>query len=141
MGREYPEAPVVAVGAVVVQDGRALLVRRAHGPRQGEWSLPGGRVELGETLVEAVRREIREDTGLDVTVGAIVDVFDRIDRTGDGVQYHFVIVDFRCTCVGGTLCAGDDADAVAWVTADQLDAYGVHAHAAAVVRTALTTDR
>jgi len=134
---EFPDRPVVGVGGVVVADGKALIVKRAHAPRKGEWSLPGGRVELGETLVDATRREIREETGLDVDVGPIVEVFDRIHRDNDRVRYHFVIVDFLCTCIGGTLCAGDDAEDVAWVTDGDLDAYGVNPHASAVIKKAL----
>lgn len=141
MAREFPEQPVVGVGAVIVQDGRALIIRRAHEPRKGEWSLPGGRVELGESLVDAVRREMREETGLEVAVGPIVETFDRIHRAPDGrVRYHFVIIDYLCAPVGGHPCAGDDAEALAWVTGDELDAYGVNAHAAAVIRRALTVE-
>ena len=77
MAREYPAHPVVGVGAVVVRDGKALIVKRAHEPRKGEWSLPGGLLELGESLQDAVRREIKEETALDVVVGPIVETFDR----------------------------------------------------------------
>ena len=135
---QFPSHPVVGVGAVVVHDGKALIVRRAHDPRKGEWSLPGGRVELGESLIEATRREMLEETGLDVAVGEMIEVFDRIHRHDDGrVRYHFVIVDFLCTVVGGALCAGDDAEAVAWVTADEAAACGVNEHALRVLRAGL----
>ena len=108
MAREYPQAPVAAVGGVVIHDGAVLLVKRAYPPRQGEWSLPGGQLELGESLAEGVRREVREETGLDVEVGAVVDVFDRVHRDEAGrIRYHFVIVDFLCHASGGTLAAGD----------------------------------
>lgn len=137
MTGEFPERPVVGVGAVVVKDGRALIVRRAHEPRKGEWSLPGGRVELGESLVDAVRREIREETGLEIDVGPMVEVFDRVHRLDGRVRYHFVIVDYLCTCTGGALCAGDDAEDVAWVEAAQLEEYGVNEFAAAVIRKGL----
>ena len=135
--REFPSAPVVGVGAVVVNDGKALIVKRAHEPRKGEWSLPGGRVELGEALVDAVRREIKEETGLDIVVGPIVEVLDRVHHHDGRVRYHFVIVDYLCTCVGGELCAGDDADDAAWVTSDEIEAYGVNSVAAAVIRKGL----
>ena len=135
---EFPTHPVVGVGAVVVQAGKALIVKRAHEPRKGEWSLPGGRVELGESLVEATRREILEETGLDVAVGDMVEVFDRIHRLDAAIRYHFVIVDFLCTVIGGTLRAGDDADAVAWVDGDEAAAYGVNEHALRVLRRGLT---
>ena len=97
MAREYPAHPVVGVGAVVVRDGRALIVRRAHEPRKGEWSLPGGLLDLGESLVDAARREVKEETGLDVEVGPMIETFDRVHRDGEGrIRYHFVIVDFVC---------------------------------------------
>ena len=140
MAREFPDAPIVGVGAVIVQDGRVLIIKRAHEPRQGEWSLPGGRVELGETLVEATRREIKEETGLDVDVGALIELFDRVHRRDGRVQYHFVIADFLCTPCGGTLAASDDALDVAWVTPEELEEYGVNQHAAAVIRKGLALD-
>src|SRR5687767_15903943 len=107
MSREFPERPIVGVGGVVVQNGRALIVKRAHEPRKGEWSLPGGLVELGETLVEATRREIKEETGLVVDVGDVVEVFDRVHHLDGRIRYHFVIVDYVCWPVGGTLQAAD----------------------------------
>ena len=84
MAREYPAHPVVGVGAVVVRDGRALVVRRAHEPRKGEWSLPGGLLDLGESLVDAARREVKEETGLDVEVGPMIETFDRVHRDRRG---------------------------------------------------------
>ena len=141
MAHEFPAAPVVGVGAVVVRDGKALIVKRAHEPRKGEWSLPGGRVELGESLEHATRREIKEETGLDVEVGPLVEVFDRVHRLDGRVRYHFVIVDYLCRCDGGEACAGDDAEDVAWVTAGELEAFGVNAHAAAVIRKGLEMAR
>jgi 8-oxo-dGTP diphosphatase len=134
VAREYPERPVVGVGAVVVRDGRALIVKRAHEPRKGEWSLPGGMLDLGESLADAARREVREETGLDVRLGPIIETFDRVHRDEEGrIRYHFVIVDFVCWADGGEAVAGSDADAVAWVTADQIDDYGVNPHAKAVI--------
>ena len=137
MTHQFPDRPVVGVGAVVVHGGKALIVKRGHEPRKGEWSLPGGRVELGESLVEAVKREIREETGLEVEVGEIIETFDRVHRRDGRVEYHFVIVDFLCRCVGGTMCAGDDAEDAVWVSSDELDAYRVNAFAAAVLRKGL----
>jgi ADP-ribose pyrophosphatase YjhB (NUDIX family) len=134
MAREYPEHPVVGVGAVIVRDGRALIVKRAHEPRKGEWSLPGGLVDLGESLTEAVRREVKEETGLDVVVGPIVETFDRVHRDADGrVRYHFVIIDYLCWASRGEAVAGSDAEAVTWVGADEIDRYGVNVHAKQVI--------
>ena len=125
---------MVGVGAVVVRDGKALVIKRAHEPRKGEWSLPGGLLELGESLRDAVRREIKEETSLDIDVGPIIETFDRVHRDDQGkIRYHFVIVDFVSWTNGGEAKAGSDAEAVAWVTADQIDAYQINAHAKAVI--------
>ena len=133
---------MVGVGAVVVRDGRALIVKRAHEPRKGEWSLPGGLLELGESLQDAARREIKEETNLDVVVGPMLETFDRVHRDDAGrIRYHFVIVDFVCWSDEGDAMAGSDADAVAWVTSDQIDDYAVNAHAKAVIRRGLEVRR
>lgn len=136
MTHQFPTAPVVGVGGVVVQNDKVLIVKRAHEPRKGEWSLPGGRVQLGESLVEAARREIKEETGLDVDVGPLVELFDRVHHLDDRVQYHFVIADYLCTPRGGTLAAADDAEDVAWIGVDELASYGVSARAVAVINKA-----
>ena len=134
MAREYPTAPVAAVGGVVLDGDRVLLVRRALPPRQGEWSLPGGRLELGESLADGAAREVREETGLAVEVGPVVEVFDRVHRDdAGGIRFHFVIVDFLCRVTGGALAAGDDAAEVRWATRDEVAALGVNAFAAAVI--------
>src|SRR5215210_2776370 len=138
MAREYPAHPVVGVGAVVVRDGRALIIKRAHEPRKGEWSLPGGLLELGESLADAARREIKEETSLDIVVGPIIETFDRVHRDDHGrIRYHFVIVDFVCWSDRGEAVPGSDADGVAWVSAHEIDDYKVNAHAAAVLRRGL----
>jgi 8-oxo-dGTP diphosphatase len=139
--REFPDRPVVGVGGVVVRDGHALIVKRAHEPRKGEWSLPGGTVELGETLVDALRRELKEETGLDVEIGEVVEVFDRVHRIDTRIQYHFVVIDYLCRPIGGQLCAGDDADDVAWVRGDEIERYGVNEFAARVIRRGLEMAR
>lgn len=124
--RSYPDRPVVGVGAVVLEGDRVLLVKRAHEPLQGEWSVPGGAVELGETLESAIAREVREETGLEVEVGPIVDVLDRLRYDPDGrVKYHFVLVDFVCRPTGGVLRYSSDADAAEWVPINHLERYGV----------------
>jgi ADP-ribose pyrophosphatase YjhB (NUDIX family) len=110
--------PVAAVGAIVIDgDGRVLLVRRGRPPGEGLWSLPGGKVEMGERLADAVVREVREETGLEVACGRLVEV---VERMGDG--WHYVILDYRCEPRGGTLRAGDDVSDARWVTRAELDA-------------------
>ena len=122
MKREYPECPFVGVGAVIVQDGRVLLIRRGQPPLLGEWSLPGGVLECGETLREAAAREAREETGLIVEAGKLLGVYERITRSDDRrVRYHYVLIDFLCPPAGGELKAGSDAADVRWFTPEQLD--------------------
>jgi ADP-ribose pyrophosphatase YjhB (NUDIX family) len=136
-GRVDPERPIVAVGAVVFDDDRVLLVRRANEPLKGEWSLPGGAVELGETLRVAVAREVFEETGLQVEVGPIVEVLDSIRFEGSHrPRFHYVLVDFLCLPAGGRLACSSDADAVAWVGLTELDDYGVAALTTRVIRKA-----
>jgi mutator protein MutT len=136
--RSYPDRPIVGVGAVVLDGGRVLLVRRANEPSKGEWSLPGGAVELGESLEEAVVREIREETGLDVEVGRVVEVLDRVRRDADGrVEYHYVIVDYACAIRGGLLAAGTDAADVRWVDVAGLAQLGVSEKAISVINKAV----
>jgi mutator protein MutT len=119
--RRRPERPVVSVGGIIIDADRVLLIKRAHEPLKGAWSIPGGVVELGETLVDAVAREVREETGLSVRVGEIVEVVDRVQRGDDDrVEYHFVIVDYRCHIEGGALACATDAADVRWVTRTEL---------------------
>ncbi|HTW46880.1 MAG TPA: NUDIX hydrolase [Acidobacteriaceae bacterium] len=132
MRREYPDAPIAGVGAVIVvrdaaRGPRVLLIRRAQEPLKGEWSLPGGAVELGETLEEAVRREALEETGLAVEVVDTVKAFDRISRDAEGrVRYHYVLVDFLCRVTGGVDCeqaiaCATDALEARWAGPGELD--------------------
>ena len=115
-GREYPSVPRVGVGAVVLDGGRVLLVRRGKAPSYGKWSLPGGMVELGETTREAVQREIEEECGLKIRVGEVAGVLDRVVRDGEGhIRYHWVLVDYVAFPESGTLCAASDADEACWV--------------------------
>jgi ADP-ribose pyrophosphatase len=108
---------------VVLIGGRVLLIRRGHEPLRGRWVIPGGTVELGETLQEALVREMHEETGVTVRPREVVLVFDRIHREGDAVEYHYVIVDYLCDYVSGEPCAGSDAEAVALVAPGELDRY------------------
>lgn len=124
MQREYPETPLVGVGAVVVDEGRVLLIRRGTEPLKGHWSLPGGLLEVGESLTDGVIREVREETGLIVEPVALVELLDRIHREAGRVRYHYVIADYLCCVVGGQLQAASDADAVRWVERAEWNNHG-----------------
>jgi 8-oxo-dGTP diphosphatase len=132
--RRYPSRPIVGVGAVIFIDGRVLLVKRGHEPLAGSWSLPGGTVELGETAAAAVVREIREETGLVVEVGPVVEVVDRIQVEDNGrVGYHFVVIDYLCRSRAGKLVAGSDVADVALADPAALDPYGLTEAVQAVI--------
>ena len=138
--REYPARPIVGVGAVILTTDPAgvVLIKRHYEPLAGRWSLPGGTVEVGETLEEAAAREIEEETGLVVTVGPVVEVFDRILRDAEGrVRFHFVLVDYLCRPSGGRLQHGSDVDDVVIADPAQLDEYRLTDKALAVIRRAL----
>jgi ADP-ribose pyrophosphatase YjhB (NUDIX family) len=137
--RAYPDRPFVGVGAVIVDGtGRVLLVKRRFEPLAGQWSLPGGAVDVGETLTGCVIREMAEETGLDVEVGPVIEVFDRITRDPDGrVQYHYVLVDYVCRPVGGTLAAASDVADVAWTHLNDLGLFGLTEKATDVIRRGL----
>jgi ADP-ribose pyrophosphatase YjhB (NUDIX family) len=113
--REFPNTPLVGVGAVVVDQGRVLLVKRGTEPLKGLWSLPGGLIEVGEPLSAGIIREVREETGLTVEPVELIELLDRIHREGERIRYHYVIADYLCLVVGGALQAASDADAVRWV--------------------------
>ncbi len=140
--RRYPDRPFVGVGAVIVQDGRVLIVKRKYDPLAGQWSIPGGAVELGETLEACVAREMLEETGLEIEVGPVIEVFDRITRDEQGrVRYHFVLVDYLCWPVGGALQAGSDVADAAFVDPVDLESYHLTAKAMEVIARALELDR
>lgn len=127
--REFPQGPIVGVGAVVVHQGRVLLVQRGREPLKGKWSLPGGMLELGESLTQGVAREVQEETGLDVEAVELVELIDRIHKesgpSGERVRYHYVIADYLCRVIGGTLQAASDADAVRWVERAEWNSHSV----------------
>lgn len=125
MRREYPEAPIVGVGAVIIDGERVLLVRRGNPPLKGEWSLPGGALEVGETLENGIIREVQEETGLLVKPVSIVEVFDRIHREEDRVRYHYVLVDYLCRVESGVLCCATDADDARWVHRSELNSHSI----------------
>jgi 8-oxo-dGTP diphosphatase len=132
--REYPERPIVGVGGVTIQDGRVLLMRRANPPFAGEWSIPGGGLDVGEAIAEGVRRELSEETGIEVRVLDHIETFERIIRDDSGrVQYHFLILDYLCEPIGGELRAGGDATDAAWVGENEIAKYALREAATRVV--------
>ena len=123
MKREYPELPLIGVGSIIIEGDRVVLVKRAHPPIQGQWSIPGGVLEVGELVREAAIREAREETGLIVEPGELLGVFDRVLRDAEKrVQYHYVLIDFLCRPVGGEFLAASDAAEVRWFTREELPA-------------------
>ncbi len=147
--KEYPTRPVVGVGGVVIDEGRALLVRRGSEPLRGQWSIPGGSLELGETLQEGVARELLEETGLVVSVLDLIEVFDRIyvengaEAAGEKQKprFHYVIVDYVCERVSGQACAGSDVTEVAFAREDELAEFHLTELATRVLRKAFAIDR
>ena len=121
--RRYPQRPIVGVGAIVLRRGSVLMAQRGKEPLKGWWSLPGGALELGETLQEAVRREMMEETGLEIRPVRVFEIFERIMRDETGrAEYHYVLIDYMCRVTGGTLRPGDDVCAVEWVRRRDLPA-------------------
>jgi mutator protein MutT len=127
------DRPSVGVGAVLIHEGKVLLIRRGKEPLRGRWVVPGGTVEVGETLEQALVREVQEETGLVVKPGEVLTVFDRIEREGSAVQYHYVIVDYLCEYVSGMPRAASDAEAVALVGPEELPVYALPEKALDVV--------
>ena len=114
--RRYPQRPIIGVGALILKRDRILMAQRGKEPLKGSWSLPGGALETGESLADGVRREVREETGLDIRPLGVLEIFERIMRDASGApEYHYVLIDYMCRIVGGTLAPGDDVCAVEWV--------------------------
>ena len=147
--REYPERPIVGVGGVLIENGKALLIRRGSEPLLGQWSIPGGTLELGETIVEGVARELLEETGIVVRVLDLIEVFERINpysppETRDASlrpRFHFVIVDYLCERISGEAKAGGDAVDIAFAGENELPKYELTEAATRVLRKAFAMDR
>jgi len=149
LAREYPERPVVGVGGVVIESGRALLIRRGSEPLRGQWSIPGGTLELGESLVEGVARELLEETGLQVRVLEMIEVLDRIyteqtdggGGTPDRPRFHYVIIDYLCERVAGEAHAASDVTDLVFAREDELPHYQLTETATRILRKAFAMDR
>jgi ADP-ribose pyrophosphatase YjhB (NUDIX family) len=149
MAREYPDRPVVGVGGVVIENGRALLIKRGSEPLLGQWSIPGGTLELGESLQQGVARELLEETGLEVRVLDMIEAFDRIfldpaAANPDGrsrPRYHYVIVDYLCERLAGEAQAGSDVTDIAYATEQELEKFQMTSTAMRVLRRAFAMDR
>jgi ADP-ribose pyrophosphatase YjhB (NUDIX family) len=140
--RAYPDRPFVGVGGVIVDGDKVVIVKRRHDPLAGRWSIPGGGVEVGETLEASVARELLEETGLEVEVGPVIEVFDRITRDEHGrVRYHFVLVDYLCRPTGGVLQAGSDVAEAVLVDPAELAPYELSEKAVAVIARAMELAR
>ncbi|HTZ47755.1 MAG TPA: NUDIX hydrolase [Verrucomicrobiae bacterium] len=149
MAREYPDRPVVGIGGVVIEDGRALLIRRGAEPLRGHWSIPGGTLEIGESLQAGVARELLEETALEVRVLDVIEVFDRIFPAEDsgsssdprGPRFHYVIVDYLCERISGEPRAGSDVTDVAFAREDELHKFHLTETATRVLLKAFAMDR
>ncbi len=138
MRREYPDRPIVGVGAVITREDRVVLVRRGNDPLKGAWTIPGGAVEIGETLRLCAQREAYEETGLIVEAGEVLDVTDSIHPGSDGrALYHYVLIDFLCRWTGGELRAGGDAEAACWAAASDLERFRLSEVSTLIIRKAL----
>ncbi|MCD6241607.1 NUDIX hydrolase [Candidatus Bathyarchaeota archaeon] len=126
MKKEYPKHPMVGVGAIIVRNGKILIVKRKSEPGKGRWSVPGGLVELGETVGQTVVREVKEECNLNVEVDRLIDVVDSLTKDEEGnIKYHFVILDFFVKLKGGELKAGDDAEEARWVPLEEVEKYNL----------------
>ena len=140
--REYPQHPILGVAGVVIYEHQVLLIRRGQPPLEGAWSIPGGALELGETVADGVRRELREETGLEVRVSTLIEVFERIEPgIGSTPRYHYVVLDYLCERIGGEAIPGGDAAAVAWVNEADLPKYLLTQAATNVIQKAFNMAR
>ena len=138
--RRYPTRPIVGVGTVVLDGDMVLMIQRGKPPRQGSWSLPGGAQELGETIHEAARREVREETGLEIEIFGLIDVVDSVRPDADDkIEYHYTLIDLAGHAVGGTLMAGGDAQDCRWFTRPEIDAMDIWPETKRII--ALAVDR
>ena len=138
--RRYPTRPIVGVGTVVLDGDMVLMIQRGKPPRQGSWSLPGGAQELGETIHEAARREVREETGLEIEILGLIDVVDSVRPDADDkIEYHYTLIDMAGHAVGGTLMAGGDAQDCRWFTRPEIDAMDIWPETKRII--ALAADR
>ena len=142
MQRENPKQPLIGVGALIVENGRAVLIKRGKAPLLGEWSIPGGMLELGETLRQGAEREALEETGLEVRAGELLGVFDRVVPDGEGnILYHYVLIDFLCDRVSGDLRAGADAAEARWFTPEEVATLPLAEDTAGVIQAAFAKAR
>ncbi len=147
--REYPERPVVGIGGVIIDQGRTLLIRRGSEPLLGEWSIPGGTLELGESLEEGVTRELREETGIEVRVLELIEVFDRVYLSDDSTdvevkrrpRFHFVVADYLCERISGEPHAGSDVTDVTFASEEELAQFHLTETATRILKKAFAMDR
>jgi 8-oxo-dGTP diphosphatase len=136
MKREYPETPLVGVGAIIIEGDRVALVKRGRPPLAGQWSIPGGLLEVGETLRACAEREVREETGLTVVIGELLGVFDRVVPDVDGqIHYHYVLIDFLARRASGELTPADDAEDARWFTREELPGLHLNPETLKVIQT------
>ena len=142
MQREYPQQPLIGVGAIIVKQGHVVLIKRGKPPLLGEWSIPGGMLELGETLRQGAEREAFEETGFTVRATELLGVFDRIvPDANQRTSYHYVLIDFFCEIISGELCAGHDASDARWFTPQEVAALPLAEDTAAVIQLGFTESK
>ena len=142
MQREYPQQPLIGVGAIIIKDRRVVLIKRGKPPLLGEWSIPGGMLELGETLRQGAEREAVEETGFMVRATELLGVFERIVPDAEQrISYHYVLIDFLCEIISGELCASHDACDAKWFTPQEVAALPLAEDTAAVIQLGFTKSK